>query len=189
LVITVNLTDPGTPTINPSNTVFCELDIIAPTINDLNNSLNTNGGTITWYDSYPNGNILNLNELLVEGTTYYAIETDTDGCSSINPSAITVTFDCDSEVYDIEIYDGFSPNNDGRNETFVIKDINVLYPDYRIEIFNRWGYSVFKGRGANFWNGEKDGNGKQLTTGVYYFILHFNKDNRKPEQHRLYLSR
>ena len=190
LVINVVLTDPGSPTIDPSNATFCEIDQPSPTLGDLNDNLITSGGTIIWYDDYPNGTILNLNEFLVDGSTYYAVETDGDGCSSVNPSAITVTFKCDPEIYDVEFYDGFSPNNDGRNETFVIKDIRTLYPDYRIEIFNRWGNSIFLGSASTpDWNGELDGNGKQLPAGVYYFVLHFNKDDRKSEQHRLYLSR
>ncbi len=190
IVITVGLTDPGTPSINSQDTVFCELDDSNATIGDLNNSLTTNGGTITWYDNYPNGNILSLDELVSDNATYYAVETDSDGCSSVTPLAVTVTFYCDPQLYDIEIFDGFSPNNDGRNDRFVIKDIRVLYPDFRIEILNRWGNTVFNGSASTSdWNGLLNGSGKEVTVGVYYFILHFNKDNRKPIQGRLYLSR
>ncbi|AOW21769.1 gliding motility-associated C-terminal domain-containing protein [Urechidicola croceus] len=190
IVINAILTDAGTPTISEEDAVFCQLDEPPASINDLDTSITTNGGTVTWYDDYPNGNELNLTDLLTDQTTYYAIETDSEGCSSLNPLAITVTFDCSSDEYDIEIYDGFSPDGDNDNNTFVIKDIRVLYPDFNIEIFNRWGNSVYVGNSNTpDWNGQLNGNGKLVPAGVYYYILHFNKDNRKPKQGRLYLSR
>jgi hypothetical protein len=39
------------------------------------------------------------------------------------------------------------------------------------------------------WNGRKNGNGELAPAGIYYYIIYFNKDNKKPIQNRLYLSR
>ena len=65
--------DPGTPSINPDDTIFCEIDQPDPTINYLDEDLITNGGITTWYDSFPNGNALSLNDFLVDGESYYVI--------------------------------------------------------------------------------------------------------------------
>ena len=110
------------------------------------------------------------------------------GCTSepliVNPNLNA----CDKE--EIVLYDGFSPTGDGINDTFHIKNINVLYPNYNIIFYNRWGNIVYKGNALKpEWNGRLNGTGEYLPVGVYYYIIYFNKNNKKPIQDRLYLSR
>jgi len=188
MVVNVVLTDPGVPLLNVSGNEFCVID--NPTISDLNDRVtSTNNYPITWYDAFPNGVSLSLNEPLAEGQTYYAFVSDTDGCSSISPLQVTVSLDaCDK--YDIEIYDGFSPDGDGINDSFNIGNLKVLYPNFRVEFYNRWGKLIYTQKaGKPDWNGRLNGNGNLVPAGVYYFIIHFNKNNRKPIQKRLYISR
>ena len=188
MVVNVVLTDPGTPIISTSGNEFCSID--NPTVSNLNNNVTSlNSNTITWYDGYPNGNMLNLSDPLIEGNTYYAIETDTNGCSSVNPLQVTVNLDaCDQ--YDVEIFDGFSPDGDGINDTFEIGNLKALYPNFKVEFYNRWGKVIYTQDATKpNWNGRLNGNGNLVPAGVYYFIIHFNKNNRKPIQKRLYLSR
>jgi gliding motility-associated-like protein len=93
------------------------------------------------------------------------------------------------------IPDGFSPNDDGLNDTFYIKNIDVLFPNFSLEIYNRYGNVVYTGNinTPNF-NGKSNkstmiGN-EILPTGVYFYILHYNdSQGKKPTQGRLYLSR
>ncbi|NLP58795.1 gliding motility-associated C-terminal domain-containing protein [Lutibacter sp. B1] len=186
--VDVTITDPGTPSLISLGNEFCLID--QPTINDLNANVSpVNGGAIIWYNAYPDGDELSLSELLIDGETYYAIESDTNGCLSINPLSVTVTLDvCDD--YDVEIYDGFSPTGNGTNDTFKIKYLRELYPNFKVEFYNRWGKSVYTANSSKpDWNGRLDGDGVLVPSGVYYFIIHFNKDNKKPIQRRLYLSR
>lgn len=188
VVANVTLTAIATPTLISLGNEFCKID--NPTIADLNlNVSENNGGTISWYDAYPNGNILNASFPLVEGETYYAIETNTNGCKSINPLEVTVTLEaCDA--YDIEIYDGFSPTGNGTNDTFRIKNLRELYPDFSVEFFNRWGNLMYTANAAKpDWNGRLNGDGELSPAGVYYFVIYFNKNDRKPMQRSLYLSR
>ena len=188
VAVNVTLTDPGTPSISTLGNEFCIID--NPTIADLNANVSAaNGGTITWYDSYPNGLELSLSEFLTEGETYYAIETDADGCASFNPLTVTVTLDsCDQ--YDIDIYDGFSPSGNGTNDTFSIGKLRLIYPNFTVEFFNRWGNLVYTANASKpDWNGRLNGNGELVPAGVYYYIIYFNKNDRKPVQRRLYLSR
>ena len=65
-----------------------------------------------------------------------------------------------------------------------------MYPDFKVEFFNRWGNLMYTSD-ANRpdWNGRLNGDDNFAPSGVYYFIINFNKENRKPTQGRLYLSR
>ncbi|WP_372793916.1 gliding motility-associated C-terminal domain-containing protein [Lutibacter sp.] len=188
VAVNVILTDPGTPNLMPLGNEFCKID--KPTVSNLHeNVVSNNGGLIVWYDFYPNGNTLSLSELLVDGETYYAVETEDNGCSSINPLEVTVTLESCSQ-YDVEIYDGFSPSGNGINDTFKLGNLRDLYPDFKVEFYNRWGSLVYTANASKpDWNGYLNGNGELVPAGVYYFVIYFNKDNRKPMQRRLYLSR
>ncbi len=188
VVANVTLTAIETPTLISLGNEFCKIN--NPTISDLNLNVSANnGGTISWYDNFPNGNLLNVAAALVEGETYYAIETDANGCKNINPLEVTVTLEACDE-YDIEIYDGFSPTGNGTNDTFKIKNLRELYPDFKVEFFNRWGNLIYTSSAANGdWNGRLNGDGELSPAGVYFFVIYFNKENRKPIQRRLYLSR
>ena len=188
VVANVTLTAIATPTLISLGNEFCIID--KPTVADLDLNVSANnGGTISWYDSYPDGNPLSSSIALTEGEIYYAIETDVNGCKSINPLEVTVTLEaCDA--YDVEIYDGFSPTGNGVNDTFKITNLRELYPNFKVEFFNRWGNLVYTASAAKSdWNGRLNGDGELSATGVYYFVIYFNKNDRKPIQRSLYLSR
>jgi gliding motility-associated-like protein len=188
IAVLVALTDPGTPIITSQGEDFCVID--NPTLGDLDARVSANnGGTITWYNNYPNGNVLSLSQFLIDQETYYAVETNSTGCSSVTALEVTVDLNvCDQ--YDITVFDGFSPNGDGINDTFTVENLRVLYPDFTLEFFNRWGNSVYKATNNKpDWNGKLNNDQDYVPSGVYYYILHFNKNNRKPMQGSLYLSR
>ena len=188
VVVSVTLTDPGTPILSSQGGEFCIIE--NPTVGDLDLNVSAaSNGIVNWYDSYPNGSTLSLNEFLIDGETYYALETDDQNCTSVNPLTVTVDlYACDD--YDIVIYDGFSPEGDGINDTFTIENLRILYPDFSVEFFNRWGNSIYVSNAQSpDWNGRLHGDQELAPVGVYYFVINFNKDNRKPIQQRLYLSR
>lgn len=184
----VVLTDPGTPTANTKAGNYCVID--KPTLATLNaDVVGNSNGPVTWYDAYPNGTVLNLSDLLVDGTIYYALINDATNCSSANPLAITVRLDA-CEQYDIISYDGFSPTGNGINDSFKITNLKELYPNFKVEFFNRWGNKVYSQDASKpDWNGRLNGKGELVPAGVYYYIIYFNKNNRQPIQKTLYISR
>jgi gliding motility-associated-like protein len=163
---------------------ICGLD--NPTIGDLRNLETMNDNEVLWYDSVENGAPLNDDVLLDGNATYYAESYNSEtGC--INPERVAVTVDltnCDPEDYGFFIPDGFSPNNDGRNDTFFIPNIEAIFPDFTLEILNRYGAPLFKGdRNNPSWDGDKAPNG------VYFYIIKYHKNGHEPKQGRLYLNR
>jgi gliding motility-associated-like protein len=179
------------PVLKPSGQDFCGVD--KPTIQNLSNNT-TASGSLTWYDAETNGKQQISTDLLKEGFTYYGFDSSTvTNCSSF-ALAVTVSLtDCTATPENFFIPDGFSPNGDGVNETFQIIDIEFLFPNYSLEIFNRYGNVLFKGdinrpawdgknSNTNFINGD-------TPTGVYFYVIHYNKDNLPPKQGQLYLNR
>ncbi len=79
---------------------------------------------------------------------------------------------------DITLFDGISPNGDGFNDFFNIENIQILEPENKVSIFNRWGDKVYdvdnydsSNPGKRF-NGRSD-SGKALPSGVYFYKVEF----------------
>ena len=70
---------------------------------------------------------------------------------------------------------GLSPNNDGENDLFSIKGLE-LYPNNELTIFNRWGGIVYHASPyTNDWNGQSNGKltltGTEVVDGTYFYML------------------
>lgn len=76
---------------------------------------------------------------------------------------VTTDFEC-------FIPNAMSPNGDGINDLFNIRCLHE-YPNRQLEIFNRWGNLVYKGKGDDF-NGQFKG--QDLPDGNYFYILKLN---------------
>ena len=69
----------------------------------------------------------------------------------------------------IEIPNMFTPNGDGINDTWVIKNINT-FSNSVVSVFNRYGAQVFFSKGyVSPWDGRYFN--QELPTGVYYYII------------------
>jgi len=91
------------------------------------------------------------------------IETCPEECS-IN----TVVIEVVGEAFSIP--DAFSPNDDGKNDTWVIPTIEQ-FPSSHIRVVNRWGDILFEERGYNNDWGGTNKDGKDLPSGTYYYLL------------------
>jgi gliding motility-associated-like protein len=74
---------------------------------------------------------------------------------------------------------GFSPNGDGNNEAWVIKNIEE-YPNNSVKIFNRWGNSIYEVKSYNntdrAWSGQSSGkwiisSDLKVPDGTYFFVI------------------
>jgi gliding motility-associated-like protein len=122
------------------------------------------GGTSPYFYSWSNGVMDSVNTELTGGI-YSLTITDTKNCS------FETTYTVEPEnVECLVIPDIFTPNGDGYNDTWVIENID-LFPDAKVEIYNRWGDIIFESEKGypTAWDGTW--NGKQVPFGSYVYIL------------------
>lgn len=131
------------------------------------------GGTIPYTQIWENGETGLIRKNLSAGT-YTVTVTDNNNCQS---SGYVTYANPDNSCFDeLLIPDAISPNNDGQNDTWKIRGIEQ-FSSVKIEIFNRWGNSVFtfEGNGLSYletlnqWNGMH--NDRELPSGSYVYIV------------------
>ena len=77
---------------------------------------------------------------------------------------------------DLVIPNGFSPNNDGINDTWNISGLNV-FPEHELSVFNRWGNEVLRSSNyQNDWRGQN--NGLDLPDGTYFYLIDLGEERR-----------
>ena len=96
------------------------------------------------------------------------------------------------EVYVSQV---ITNNNDGVNDTWMIYNIEY-YPNNYVEVFNRWGDSVFQRKGYNNdWNGHFDVGSKRITnislpeSSAYYYRLDKDGDGSVDHQGWIYITK
>ncbi|MBC9797355.1 gliding motility-associated C-terminal domain-containing protein [Sinomicrobium weinanense] len=93
----------------------------------------------------------------------------------------------------LTVYNLFSPNEDGNNDTFRI-DCIENYPENQLRVYNRYGNLVFKQKGYdNSWKGSSNikntiSRNGMLPVGTYYYVLDLG-DGSKPVSGWLYIMR
>ncbi len=184
----VTVTTPPKPEYK-GNLSLCSLDKL--TLFDLESDITPDSEfNLIWFDAAEGDSELSNSSFLQENVNYYIGNVhQTEPCESERTLISVSLSGCDPNNYNFFIPDGFSPNNDGTNDQYFIPFIEYFYPDYEFEIFNRYGQSLFKGGIENpEWDGQNT-SGIEVVNGVYFYILRFNKDNLKPKQGRIYLSK
>jgi len=106
----------------------------------------------------------------LKANNYKIIATSADGCEDIEYKELII----DSEK--IKIYNAFTPNGDGINDTWTIENIS-RFPECVVKVYNSWGLEVFHSEGYSIsWDGTRNGN--KLPAGVYYYSIKL--DDAKP---------
>ncbi len=188
---------------------FCILD--AKRLNDIEVSiLNFN-----WYPTFDSDTPITNNPILIDNTTLYLANVDSENCESdrvevlidiLNIGEKRILRDASGAVLlevecPLELQDGVTPNNDGRNDSFVlirndekgIFNIPEAFPNFELEIYNRFGTIVFEGsKDSEEFRGQGNRSlslGNQLPSGVYFYVLKPNFKNNIPIQGSFYLSK
>ncbi len=184
--ITIDLKDITAPKITPSK--FCKSQ--APKLADIKVE---GSETIVWYASPNETNPLSSDELLVDGKTYYAIHTDSNGCKSTQTTTKVVVTPFGSKDCPSGVEQGISDNGDGVNDTLDMSAIEAIFPNYELKIFNRYGAVVYTGNiNTPAFSGKSNAAttiGNQLPTGVYFYVLNPNNGVDQPTQGEIFLSR
>jgi gliding motility-associated-like protein len=101
----------------------------------------------------------------INDITYSLTITSSVGCTTTDDVFIKV-------VKDFIVPNTFTPNGDGINDLWVIENL-VLYPNSRIQVFNRYGQILYD---SKQYLGDWDGTykNKALPSGTYYYIIDLN---------------
>ena len=145
----------------------------APTIEDIQ----TNENDVIWYPSNYSNSAITPGTPIESGQIYYGSRLGTDCESSERFEVKVIVRYCDAFVHN-----ALTPNGDGKNDVLTIRGIEN-FPENELEIFNRYGVSVFQSKGyghgpiafAGIANkGPNLAIGTQLLpSGTYFYILNF----------------
>jgi len=159
---------PAAPTVSSDQT-YCSGDNVVPM------TASTPSGTLNWYDDIALtnniGNGTSQTPYSGVGTTTYYVTSTENGCEGPE-SGITITI----EECDIIIPTAFTPDQDGANDDWELVNIDVIYPQNNVRVYNRWGNLVFESPEGDYDNNRWDGTfkGELLPVGSYYYIIEPN---------------
>jgi gliding motility-associated-like protein len=161
--VTVNIATYNTLTaIASSDTTVCQG-------NPITLSVIADGGagtyTYLWEDlvtltGFPNNTAVSISPIIDYSVTYRITVTDLCGNSVFDEVNIPLREDCDVVVPNI-----ITPNGDGENQFLVFENLD-LFPQPKLEVFNRWGTKVYESD-----NYQNNWSPSDLNPGVYYFTL------------------
>ncbi len=161
---------PVAPTVSSDQT-YCSGDVLAPM------TASTPSGTLTWYDDFGLTNVIGTGSsqspYSFDGTTTYYVTATNNGCESPESTIAITIEDCD-----IIVPTAFTPDNDGANDDWELVNIDVIYPNNIVRVYNRWGNLVFESPEGDYDNNRWNGtfNGEMLPVGSYYYIIEPNQE-------------
>ena len=108
---------------------------------------------------------------------FIASDTTRCGLRASTPKTLTIIIEDATVNLDFKPANVFTPNNDGKNDTFYIPnlpedDCNDQFQG--VEIYNRWGQLLFESKDRNF-----EWDGKNATSGQYYFLIKYRNNTYK----------
>ena len=124
--------------------------------------------------------------------------------NSSNPQIIfikvenTICFDLYSFQVIVEncpptIPEGFSPNDDGKNDWFNIQGLYDIFENHELLIYSRYGNLIFEGNNTKRWDGKANRGlptqDKLVPTGTYFYVLNLKDSAYKPITGWVYLNR
>jgi gliding motility-associated-like protein len=169
---------PSAPTAGV-DTLYCS------TADYVNMTASGSGGTMNWYDDAGLSNSIGTGDFLMPfdqlgASSYYVTETLL-GCEG-PASMVTITI----QNCDITLPTAITPNGDNINDTWEIIDLDLVYPDNVVRIYNRWGNLIFEHDSStdgpyddNRWDGTFEGGA--LPVASYFYLIEFNDNDGNTE--------
>jgi len=141
----------------------------------LNIEASGSSGSYIWYSDESLSQVLALSnsytpDNILGSSTYYVTAIE-NGCES-PAELVNIIF----EECEILIPSAFTPDNNQINDNWELKNIDLVYPDNVVRVYNRWGNQVYKSIQGEYNSKPWDGyyNGDLLPVSSYHFIIEFN---------------
>lgn len=173
---TYSITQSGSYAVTVSNNCGSSIDTIdvqyipLPTVNIGNDTTICEGYTVYLDATTPNATYMwqdgstGSNYTASQGGTFW-VDVSTV-CGTVRDSLRLTVDECDCILY---FPTGFSPNNDGANDSFR-PQVACNLTEYHLSIFSRWGSMLFEtDNPLEAWDGTYEGN--PLPMGVYVYIV------------------
>ena len=167
--VTVNIT-PNSPS-GLNDLTYCSTDIISPII------IGSTGDVVTWYANVEQTNVINVGETLLPllSSQNYFVTLSNNGCESSATQFSIIINECE-----INFPSAFTPDGDNINDVWEISNIDQVYPDNVVRIYNRWGNLLFVSERGKYemkpWDGKY--NGELLPVASYYYIIEYNEKSK-----------
>lgn len=133
-------------------------------------SWNWNFGT----NNIPNSSLQNPSTMYYENGLFIVTQVVRDDYGCTDTARVAVKIKNITNEISTLIPNAISPNGDGKNDVWKLDFLNLLYPNASVEIFNRWGESIYsvEGNYTTPWDGTYKG--QALPIGTYYYVLKLN---------------
>ena len=161
------------PVIISGDTDYCVGDELAPIIAQAN-------GIATWYSDASATNLIGTGDSIMPfasaGTLDYYVQQSINNCPG--PLAVvTIAI----EPCDLVIPTAFTPDDDQVNDNWEILNLDEIYPDNVVTIYNRWGSKLYQSEKGSYsmnpWDGKYEDEG--MPVGSYYFLIEPNKEGKE----------
>jgi gliding motility-associated-like protein/uncharacterized repeat protein (TIGR01451 family) len=165
------------------NLITPSLSILPPgAISFVSFTINVNPDTVTVFSNSAFGSAISSNSTLVNDISGDGTNPDINNNGIWNEAADNKPTVLTISNFTLFVPQGFSPDGDGKNETWFIKGLPA---GNKVTVFNRWGSKVFEQTEySNTWNGFPNVSGalgsNKLPQGTYYYIIEFNDKSIKP---------
>lgn len=175
--------------------ISCNLGFEVGEFNLLNGIKNEIDVASSVFQFYTNPEDLRLNLNAITSPETYS--------NSVNPEIIYVrveTLLC-FEIYQFDLIvencppnipEGFSPNDDQKNDSFNIDGLYDIFINHKLQIYNRLGTLIFEGDNHKPWlgftNRGLNNQGNLVPVGTYYYVLNLNDPDYKPINGWVYVN-
>jgi len=132
-------------------------------------------GNYTWIDNSNSvlSSTSSFSPPIIVGIHQYEVYESLLGCKG--PSTIVAI---EYEKCEINIPTAITPDENNIDDVWELKDIDVIYPNNVVSIYNRWGALLYKSDKGAYLNRPWDGkyNNEYLPVASYFFIIEYNED-------------
>jgi len=139
-------------------------------------------GSFTWYADEGLTQVIGTEDQYIpennQGMTSYYVTTTENNCEG--PAQQVVI---EIKICDVVIPTAFTPNDDDVNDIWNIVNIDLVYPNNVVSVYNRLGNKVYESQKGKYHEMPWDGfyNFEALPVASYYFIIEYNDENNKSD--------